>query len=85
MTLSWPPSIDEVGGEGDVVRYIIWRQDLSQPGWGDPYVAIPAGAASYTYEDAAVQSGAAYEFALAAQDCTPSLSPRVTSGPVVIP
>jgi hypothetical protein len=85
VTLSWTPAIDEVGGEGDVVRYVLWKQDLSQPGWGDPFLAIPAGAASYTYEDASVESGRIYQYALAAQDCTPSLSTRVNTAPVVVP
>jgi prepilin-type N-terminal cleavage/methylation domain-containing protein len=85
VTLSWNPAIDEAGGEGDVVRYVLWKQDLTQPGWGDPYLAIPGGALAYTYEDAAVERGGAYDFALAAQDCTPTLSPRVSSGPVAIP
>jgi prepilin-type N-terminal cleavage/methylation domain-containing protein len=85
VTLSWNPAIDEVGGEGDVVRYVLWKQDYSQPGWGDPYLAIPGGAPSYTYEDAAVERGKVYDFAVAAQDCTPTLSARVSSGPVAVP
>lgn len=85
VQLTWDPAVDEVGGEGDVVRYVLWKRNLIQSDWGDPYLAIPAGATSYTYDDAAVESGAVYDFALAAQDCTPSLSARVTSSPVVIP
>lgn len=85
VTLSWNRAIDEGGGEGDVVRYVLWKQDYSQPGWGDPYLAIPGGALTYTYEDAAVEGGRVYDFALAAQDCTPTLSARVSSGPVAIP
>jgi prepilin-type N-terminal cleavage/methylation domain-containing protein len=85
VTLAWNPAIDEAGGEGDVVRYVLWKQNLSDPGWGDPYLAIPGGAPAYTYEDAAVERSAIYEFALAAQDCTPTLSARVSSGLVAIP
>ncbi len=85
VQLTWNPAVDESGGEGDVVRYVLWKRNLIQSDWGDPYLAIPAGASSYTYDDAAVESGAVYDFALAAQDCTPSLSARVTSSPVVIP
>lgn len=85
VTLTWGRAIDELGGEGDVVRYVLWKQDLAEPGWGDPFVAIPAGAPSYTYEDATVESGRIYQFALAAQDCTPSFSARVTTSPVVVP
>ena len=50
-----------------------------------PFLAIPAGAASYTYEDAAVVPGVVYQYALTAQDCTPSLSARVLSTPVALP
>lgn len=83
--LSWLPATDETSGEGDVVRYVIWRREAGATGWGDPFVAIPAGQPNYSYEDATVSPGKAYEYALAAQDCTPSLSGLVSAGPVVIP
>lgn len=85
VSLVWPPAVDEAGGEGDVVRYVVWRREAGSSEWGEPYLAIPAGAPNYTYQDAAVTSGKAYEFALAAQDCTPTLSSRTTTGAVVIP
>lgn len=84
-TLSWGPSVDETGGEGDVVRYVLWRRLQSEPDWGDPYLSIPSGNASYVYTDGAVQSGQRFFYAIAAQDCTPSLSTLVTVGPVAIP
>ncbi len=83
--LSWTPAVDETGGEADVVRYVIWRREVGAGSWGEPYVAVPAGAASYSYEDAAVSPGTSYEYALAAQDCTPSLSGLTSAGPVIIP
>ena len=82
--LSWTPAVDESGGEGDVVRYMIWRREVGDPSWGDPYLAIPAGASSYSYEDADVDAGTIYQYALAAQDCTPTLSTLQSSGPVSI-
>jgi prepilin-type N-terminal cleavage/methylation domain-containing protein len=85
VKLTWNPAIDETGGEADVVRYVLWRRIQGTPGWGDPYLAIPAGQPNYTYQDATVESGQTYEFALAAQDCTPSLSPLAASAPVTIP
>ncbi|MEQ9398103.1 MAG: prepilin-type N-terminal cleavage/methylation domain-containing protein [Longimicrobiales bacterium] len=85
VRLSWPRAVDEAGGESDVVRYVIWRRDAGAPTWGDPYLAIPGGAPTYSYEDASVESGDSYEYALAAQDCTPTLSPPVSAGPVNIP
>jgi hypothetical protein len=85
VNLSWNPAVDEAGGEGDVVRYVIWRRDSGATSWGDPFRAIPAGAPAYTYQDAAVTSGTAYEYALAAQDCTPTLSSLTSSALVIVP
>jgi len=85
VNLSWSPAVDESGGEADVVRYVIWRREGGATTWGDPFRAIPAGAPSYTYQDAAVSPGTAYEYALAAQDCTPTLSGLASSPLVLIP
>lgn len=85
VTLSWGAAIDESGGERDVVRYVIWRKLQADPGWGDPYLSIPAGNPSYAYADGAVASGQSYVYALAAQDCTPKLSQLATSNSVTIP
>lgn len=85
VNLTWSPAVDEAGGEADVVRYVIWRREAGTPGWGDPFRAIPAGAPSYSYQDAAVTPGTAYQYALAAQDCTPTLSSLATSPVVVVP
>ena len=76
VRLDSPPATDESVGEKDVIRYVLYRRDVPNNGdWGDPFLSIPAGAASYTYEDATVQVGSTYQYAHAAQDCTPSLSP----------
>ena len=76
VRLDWLPATDESVGEKDVIRYVLYRRDVPNNGdWGDPFLSIPAGAASYTYEDATVQIGSTYQYAHAAQDCTPSLSP----------
>lgn len=85
VNLTWGPAVDETGGETDVVRYVIWRRESGATTWGDPFRAIPAGAASYTYQDAAVTPATAYEYALAAQDCTPTLSELASSLTVIIP
>jgi type II secretory pathway pseudopilin PulG len=85
VTLTWDQAVDEGGGEQDVTRYVIWRRLAGNPEWRDPYLSIPPGNPSYTYVDGAVASGDTYEYALAAQDCTPSLSPIVIAGPVAVP
>jgi type II secretory pathway pseudopilin PulG len=87
IQLSWTPSNDEGSGEKDVVRYVVWRRAPTDPAFTDldPYVSIPAGAPSYVYLDEDVQSGDIFNYAVAAQDCTPSLSSLTTAGPVVVP
>src|SRR5690606_23467426 len=53
VELSWPAGTDETGGEGDVIRYVLWRRVVGAAQWGDPYLSVPAGNASYLYQDAA--------------------------------
>lgn len=74
VQLQWNAATDETAGEKDVIRYVIWRRLATDTGWADPYLSIPAGAAPYTYTDAAVDTGQTYTYMLKAQDCSPSLS-----------
>lgn len=85
VVLTWDPAIDEAGGLGDVLRYVIWRREVGDPLWGDPLRSIPSGEPTYEIRDRQVTSGANYQYALAAQDCTPSLSQRSISNNVTIP
>lgn len=85
VTLSWGPATDETGGEKDVVRYVIWRKTASDPAWGDPYLSIPAGLASYSYVDGVVQHNVTYDYALAAQDCSGTQSSQTFAAPVAVP
>lgn len=82
--LAWGPSVDETSGEGDVLRYILWRRTDGAPEWGDPFVSIPAGLPAYNYVDQSVLPGHSYQYAIASQDCTPSRSPLGVS-PTVFP
>jgi Tfp pilus assembly protein PilV len=83
VSLVWGPSVDETAGEGDVLRYIVWRRVNGAADWGDPFVSIPAGLTSYSYVDQSVLSGNSYQYALAAQDCTPSRSSLAVSATVI--
>ena len=86
VELAWDPAIDEVRGEGDVVRYVIYRQEgAGGSDWGDPFLSIPAGQATYTYQDADVSPGMTYLYGLGAQDCTPQTSDLATSASMTIP
>ncbi|MCI0435841.1 MAG: hypothetical protein L0271_19695 [Gemmatimonadetes bacterium] len=83
VRLTWNPAVDETAGEKDVIRYVIWRDTVLFSMAGDPYLSIPAGSASYQFDDTDVVAGAKYYYAMAAQDCTPSLSTLRTSVAIV--
>lgn len=85
VNLSWPQSLDETSGEKDVVRYVVWRRAGGVGTWDDPFFSVPSGNASYVYTDAAVASGETWEYAVAAQDCTPGLSAQATTGGIAVP
>lgn len=74
-TITWSKSGDDTAGEKDIERYAIFRRPSSSSSFGDPISSIPAGSASYSFVDTAVLPGASYVYGIAAQDCTPQLSP----------
>lgn len=82
VQIGWYPSVDETAGESDVLRYIVWRRAGGTADWGDPFVSIPAGQPLYNYVDQSVIAGTPYQYALSAQDCTPSRSPLSVTGTV---
>ena len=85
VQLNWGQAIDEAGGEQDVIRYVLYRIVGAGVDWGDPYLGIPGGNAAYLYQDSDVDPGVTYRYAVAAQDCTPSLSGLSASAAVTIP
>lgn len=86
VTLSWNRAFDENLGEKDVVRYVLWRRDVTDPDWADPLASVAAtGAANYSHVDADLVPGTTYEYRLSAQDCTPRLSAVSTSNQVAVP
>lgn len=84
IRINWNAATDESSGEGDVIRYVLWRS-INGADWGDPFLSIPAGEAFYTFLDTSIAEGQSVRYALAAQDCTPSLSPRTFSGTIAVP
>jgi prepilin-type N-terminal cleavage/methylation domain-containing protein len=84
IDVAWNRSVDEASGEQDVVRYAIYRRESSSPDWGEPFFSVPAGNASYAFSDGAVIPGTSYQYAVAAQDCTPSMSGLRTSSLVTV-
>jgi prepilin-type N-terminal cleavage/methylation domain-containing protein len=87
VLLSWNRAFDENQGEKDVIRYVLWRRDVTDPDWSDPLTSIPtADLASYSYVDAQdLLPGTSYQYRLSAQDCTPRFSAAATSNQVTIP
>lgn len=86
ISLTWGRSVDELSGESDVIRYVIWRKAGAAATWGDPFKSLAAsGVATYTDDDTQITSGITYTYAVAAQDCTPALSTQSVSTPVTVP
>jgi len=85
IDLTWPAALDETGGERDVLRYVIWRKRTVDPTWGDPYRSIPSGNLNYLFSDVNVVSGETWQYQIAAQDCTPSVSAVALSAAITVP
>jgi prepilin-type N-terminal cleavage/methylation domain-containing protein len=85
VTISWPASIDDGAGEKDVERYVLYRRLSSVAAFDEPFASVPAGRASYSFQDFDVVTGQTWVYGVAGQDCTPSSSPIGTAAPVVIP
>ncbi len=83
--VTWARSGDEGAGERDVERYTIYRRLLATPAFSDPVASIPAGAATYSYDDWDVLSGQSWVYGVSAQDCTPSSSAIGATGTIIIP
>ncbi len=85
VRLNFARSVDETSGERDVERYVIFRRFGSATDWGDPFTTIPGGDTAYVYTDATVIKDSTYRYAVAAQDCTPTLSGLQQTTTVTIP
>ena len=82
VVLQWGPAVDETSGEQDVLRYVLWRRPAGSAIWGDPLTSISPGSTMYTHTDQSAVADQLYEYAVAAQDCTPQYSELATVGPV---
>jgi prepilin-type N-terminal cleavage/methylation domain-containing protein len=86
IELAWPAAVDEVAGEDDVIRYVIWRRIVGATSWGEPINTVGVSTSgSYVWRDIGVVSGTRYEYAMAAQDCTPNISTLSTTAGVLVP
>jgi prepilin-type N-terminal cleavage/methylation domain-containing protein len=85
VRLAFVRSVDEASGERDVERYVVWRRMSPSTDWGDPLVTIPGGDTLYVYNDFGLTPGETYRYAVAAQDCTPTLSGLRETADILIP
>lgn len=84
VTVTWQPSPDEWGGERDIMRYILWRRLTTDSTWNAPFTSEPNGETTYTFVDLTAPDSVGVEYAVSAQDCTPSFSTPVNT-PFVTP
>jgi hypothetical protein len=85
VTVTWNPSPDEWGGERDIMRYIVWRRLATDSTWNAPFASVPNGQLSYSLVDLTAPDTIGVEYAISAQDCTPSFSNPVSSNEVTPP
>jgi prepilin-type N-terminal cleavage/methylation domain-containing protein len=84
VTVTWGGSSDDTGGEKDIERYAIFRRLSTEAAFSDPIASIPASLkSSYSFTDTQVTPNVSYIYGIAAQDCTPMMSP-VTAGTVAV-
>ena len=82
VSVTWNASADELTGEHDVLRYVLWRRAAGATTAGDPIASVSTGSASYVFADYEATPGATWSYELAAQDCTPALSTVVSTAQV---
>lgn len=82
VVVSWPPALDETGGERDIERYAVYKRDAAGS-FADPLVIVPAGQSSYSVLDSDLASGT-WVYGVAAQDCTPNTSGISPSNAVTV-
>lgn len=80
----WTPAVDETSGERDVERYLVYRRTVAGS-YDDALVAVPAGQASYFYDDATVLNDSTYVYGVTALDCTPLESAVRSAGATHVP
>lgn len=82
--VEWTNSLEEGSGERDVTLYFIQRR----PSGGGEWVILAnqpaAGASDYTFDDQPPVSGT-WQYAVVAQDCSPSNSTPAVTASVVVP
>jgi hypothetical protein len=86
LTLTWAESPDQDGGLKSVQLYLVFKRPVGAPTWNDPVASFPAGLPTYDWNDPSWASmHGQWEYAVIAQDCTPTNSSLVASNQVTLP
>jgi len=73
VRIAWTAATDETGGETDVERYLIYRRS-GGGAFDDALQTVPAGQATYTFDDTNLLKDTTYTWGITALDCTPQES-----------
>lgn len=84
VRLQWAASADEAGGEKDVLSYNVYFRLVGAPDWQTVRTQA-AGSANYDITQTFPVPAGNYQFAVAAQDCTPQESAQSVSINVALP
>jgi hypothetical protein len=86
LTLTWTASPDQDGGLKSVQLYLVYKRLVGAPGWNDPVASFPGAQPTYEWNDPNWASmHGLWEYAVIAQDCTPTNSSLVASNQVTLP
>ena len=84
VQLQWNRSVDEVTGEADVSQYNVYVRRQGTTQWAT-FVTQPAGQVTYDITAGpGLVAGNTYQYAVAAQDCTPRESSLLVSAPTIV-
>ena len=81
VTLSWTRSPDHGGGEQDIQQYLLYSRhvEIPQAAWDLLTYMRADTATAWTFTAGGYTADSVYQFAVAAQDCTPLLSTLSTA------
>jgi hypothetical protein len=85
VTLQWNASADETAGERDIAQYNIYYRLQGATEWSIFAVVPPAGQPSYeVVQGSGLLQGQTYQYAVAAQDCSPRESALRLSAATIV-
>jgi type II secretory pathway pseudopilin PulG len=79
ISVGWPKSIDEGGGENDVGLYVVERRLSAGTDWEILANVVSQGTSTYAFDDFAFKSGT-WVYGVIAQDCSPANSAVTVAG-----